>query len=84
MPFVIRFLPDESVTVGGVVFTVHLDPPRLERAGHPPTPVTDTPHSLLPEVTVALSARQTPPYLGVAFQAPRDVLILRGVRADVL
>jgi hypothetical protein len=84
MCLVIRSVPGESVTIGGVRFTVEFNPPSLSRPDHPATPVGAEMASPLPGVQVRLAARQHPGYLAVAFKAPREVLIIRKVAEDVL
>ena len=84
MSLVIRFLPGESVTIDGINFAVEFDPPSLVRDGHRPTPIHPADEPALPGVMVRLAPRQNPGYLAIAFDAPRDIPIIRNVSEDVL
>jgi hypothetical protein len=74
---VISFSPGESVTIGGVPFDINWNPPSLTRQGHPATPLGSDPVSPLTGVQVRLFARQRPGFLAIAFDAPREVVVLR-------
>jgi hypothetical protein len=83
MSLAIRFDPGESVTIGGVALSIERNPPSLVRQGQSAIPLGDDPVSPLPSVQVRLFAQQHPGFLSLAFDAPRDVPILRQVSGDI-
>ena len=82
MSLVIRFSSGESVTIGGVKFGIQWYPPSLVGQGQSAIPLGDDPVSPLPGVQVRVFARQHPGFLSLAFDAPRDVPILRRGSGD--
>jgi hypothetical protein len=83
MSLVIRFSSGESVTIGGVAFSIEWNPPSLVCQGQSAIPLGDDPVSPLPGVQVRLFVRQRPCFLAVAFDAPRGVVILRQASGDI-
>ncbi len=78
MFLIIRFKPGETLSIGGQNFTLDHDRRTLQDGQGRCHHLSDTPISPVPEVHVHVADPQRwPGMLALAFQAPRDVLLLR-------
>ena len=84
MGLVLHFSSGELVKIGDAHFIVTLSPPTLMREGEPRIPITNDWTVPLAEVRIRLAFLQHPGCLGLNFEAPRELVILRQAPGDIL